>query len=1175
MLFSGSILSLFFIGFVCVSYVTGQDAGYLLVEDLLEHNTVSHTWMEIGYVNLTDTEWTTVTTTVTDLNPDNDREISVFLSLPEYGGSTADEGWPMVTKMNGRATRTASGAYTFEARLVQPNDSYCPHIWWTPENSDTINVGWMVVEEGVYNVTSSMLVFGSGEMTRDNTVPLLGDDTPALYHAKFVMNYTTGCYEDDPEAVCTFTEKVSDFEFVTTPFNDVEWKYSDTGWSHLGATNQIQTSVNKAPDVNGGEKEMWMNTRVRTVFTDRISMMLAVHSVFVNTDQKIHGPYGYNFTIYPDYADIHTPEIVSYFVWEKNLRLECIEGLVMETAIHFPITDSFLRVDYHYEYTTLPGLFGLIGTLNSVADTTSLRVFDRTISGSSFITQEDQCTDEEQKHRTPEAAFTMVVGASKNVQGDTQCFIVFDIQPCTYTIHLYDLFMDGWENSVLVVDTGDEVLNFTTSCGSKSVSFTSRACRFNAHMQTSDGNAPVTWWENYWRYDHLDYRTRNLNGDVYIGDYDTTISVIRNDVVITDAADYRVDAKENKCEQCKVAPPPPGKGKGKGAEGDGKGMGDGEGDGNGDGNGSNGGVAQLTAGNIAPAPPVGVGVAPAAGAPAGVLQITGVSGRNAGSDPATFTVYYALNVVDLTSAVDSAGFYRGAEGENGPSIHLIDVTGHTTSFYVEGSFVISEEDVHNWISGKIYVQVNTANWLSGEIRAQAVLPSDWLEYYLSTLDDDVVKDLVGDGSKEGDDDRGTGSKGNDDDGSGAKANDDDGNRKMSKPKPVPVLIELFEDSATGWYNDSGTWSYPMSALNDNRRRLHPKPVIELPPKPTYALDTSVAMFPDILMYPTYVIMTADKTKQLHVGSLCPHRGVERCEERLPPVGEFVFRVMGKDPEGDDSWKFCGVEGFVGQELQFEMKKGVCVPTTLVNAHTFCSVNTVVTVGGVVVIGGVTTELNEVDSSVLENEIANMLVSTLSVSITSWAANEEGNMEVSFEATVLAEKHGVDGRYRANIDTFVSNLQNNMETAFSSGAFMSHMQTVLAEFSQGSQGLSTTTFASLKSMEIKNIAYVEPSTAGGERTPATLPKSEANSPSEAVAVREEDAPSVIFMSCIVVGVVVVVAALAVRSRQPTDQFSHQELAVDSEHAVDTIPEFDLGLESVGNKKGIFFVSNERF
>jgi hypothetical protein len=1140
-----------------------QVENTLFVDDLLEHNTVNHTWMEIGYASLSDTEWTTITTTVNNLNPNDERDISVFMSLPEYGGPTATEGWPMVVKMNGRAQKLPNGHYQFQARLVQPNDSFCPQLWWTPQPSPTLSIGWMIVEEGVYNVSTSMMQFGSGEITRDNSEPMLKYDTPALYHAKYVMNYTTGCNPDDLDAVCEFVEKVSDFEPIAVPYKDVLVTYSATGWSHLGATNQLQTSVNKVPDGSG--KELWMNTRVRHVFPDRIVMMLAVHSVFVNYDNPtaLKGPYNYNFTLYPDYADIHTPEIASYFVWEKNMRLTCIEGLVMETSIQFPITDQALRMEYFYNFETTPGLFGMIGTLNSVGDTTSLRVFNRSKTGANYITQEDQCTDEEENHHTAEAAFTMVVGKADDILGDTRCFIAYDVKPCNYTIYLYDLFMDGWDNVELVVNTGTEELKFTTSCGNKAVTFTSHSCTWNAWMQTSDGELPITWWENYWRYEHngaLGVQT------VYVGDYDSTISVVRESVWFTDLANTRVDAKENKCEQCKVAPPPPAKGAAA--------FGQGDGDGNGNGNGDNGGVADLSAGNVAPAPPDGVGVAPGdAGAPWGTLQMLGLSApndANAAPGSRSFTAFYALNVAGLGSAVDSIGFYHGAAGATGPAIHFVDVTGLTNTFYVEGSFLVSEDEIIHWINGEIYIQVNTVNHVTGEIRAQAVLPNDWVEYYINYYYDadntGTTDGIYGDGF-------GNGSGGNDD-GSGAGLDDDKGRGggkggdkggKKSKPKPKPVLIELFDEGAIGWYNNSGSWSYPMKQINVIRRRqLNPK--IALPPKPVVVKDTASALFPDILMYPKYVIMTADRTKQLHVGSLCPHRGIERCEERLPPNGEFVFRVTGKDLEDDATWKFCGVEGYVGQELQFEMKKGKCVPISVINAYTYCSFNTLVTVEGGLVLTGISTDFSEVDTKVLENEISSMLVSTTKLAINSWHVNEQGSMEVSFEATFIAENHGIDGSMRENVDTLVATLQTNMQTAFSTGAFKASLDTILQEYPQSQVTVTKASAVTLTELKVVDIEYVEASTAINSREPSTLPAA------ARVSETSKDEFSSIVTVCAIVGVVVAVAALVVRTRQTSD-YAHQELAVDSEHA-DSIPEFDLGLEETA-PRGLFFSSKDRF
>jgi len=329
--------------------------------------------------------------------------------------------------------------------------------------------------------------------------------------------------------------------------------------------------------------------------------------------------------------------------------------------------------------------------------------------------------------------------------------------------------------------------------------------------------------------------------------------------------------------------------------------------------------------------------------------------------------------------------------------------------------------------------------------------------------------------------------------------------------------------------------------------------------------------------PRYVITTADKTKQLHVGSLCPKRNVERCEERLPPHGEFVFRVIGKDLPVENRWKFCGVEGFVGQELQFEMKKGKCVPVAVTNAITFCSLVTSVTVGGTLTLFGVSTDLTEVDSKVLENEISSMLVATSGVTIDSWAL-KNGNVEISFEAVVVAERLNVDGRFHENVDTMFSSLQTNVEKSLSSGAFLSQMNALLSGYPRSMASITATSGASLTSFEILNIEYIEAASASADRTPHAIPQApEVTTVTTAVTVasaKEEDTPSMIITAGGIIAAVVIVAAIALRVRKSEE--THVELATDSEHAADSIPEFDLGLEPANHMpKSRFSMSKERF
>ena len=364
-----------------------------LTYDMLLHEEMNHYWMEIGFTVLNDFEWTDISTTVLDFNANGDKNVTIFIGLPDYGGPTYEDGFPLVPKLQQRAEKQLDGSYKFSAKLVQANDSYCSKEWYVPKHVSDVQVGWMAAEEGVYNVSGSMFVIDSGLITRDNSVPVL-DDKPALYHHVVTFNYTSGCDEADPDRPCEFVESLVD--------------NSTQSWLHLGALQQIQTSVNTVDNGN----DLWMTIRSRNVFTDRVQFILATHSV--------------DLTLHPTYATIVVPEVAGYLIFEKDIRIQCVEGLVIETQITFPVTSNAIDVNFTVAYDYAPGLFGMLGSLNSLADSTALRAFERTSTHAKYITQEDQCFDEETMHTTPERSFALIAGESSTLDIDrTRCFISY------------------------------------------------------------------------------------------------------------------------------------------------------------------------------------------------------------------------------------------------------------------------------------------------------------------------------------------------------------------------------------------------------------------------------------------------------------------------------------------------------------------------------------------------------------------------------------------------------------------------------------------------------------------------------------------------------------------------------------------------------------------------------
>jgi hypothetical protein len=1202
--------------FAVLAGVAAQD-NYLRVFDLLDDSNVDHNWMEIGYTNLNDVSWTEIETTEDTLNPNNDKDMSVFLSLPDYGGPTYNDGWPMVPKLQAKAVKTGRGTYKFSAILVQPNDSYCPLLWWTPQHSGDISVGWMVVEEGVYNVSDTMFVIDHGDITRDNSV-FIKQDTPSLYHAKSVHNYTSGCDASDPDAPCTYIDKPNGW-------NDAK------PWLHLGAIQQLQTSVNKGPD--GGNQELYLSVRARHVFTDRIVLMLMTHSVFQNHSKVVTDlPYNQNFSFpdYPDYETIMTPEVVSYFVWEKDLRLKCVEGLVMETFIRYnEITSNAIQTPFYFKYSIVPGLFGMLGTLNSVADSTVLRVFNRSLDQASFITQEDQCTDEEMKHITLESAFAMVIGDSPDYfEGQpplTQCFIVYDKQPCVYDILLVDTFGDGWGNNYFEVEIAGEISRYDVPCGSESIQISTTFCEFNAQMKC-DGACKTTW-ENYWSF--------SFRGADYYGDHDSTLHVKDHMVTVTDPVNVDPNARVNECDQCKIAPPP--------------------------------GTAEALAAAAAAKAAAAAAAAEAAANPMAQLIGPNVVVGDGEASPAASAgagqvmtlivdtgVFFQISAEGTASPITGVSFSVGASGVNGASIYDMPgfpVDGMAMIEEMDGSFVVSSEMVEVLLAGGVYCVVYTQEFPNGELRGQVVasqvgtsfglLPDNEVPPATSTgfgqldmyrhMDGDNVGAVLfslkimsadsavtavhlhaGAAGESGalfydfglsastfpaqftgiitddtslaafamnmnsmycnvhtagipsgelrgqidfsmsdmssaDDDKSTG--------------DDDKAQAKPKPKPiVPVVIELFESavSVNGWYDDSAQVD------------MYSDVAVESPPSPGRRLEEEVPTtfnVPRILTYPKYTIANAENTKLIHTGSICKQEGkrasFERCEEKLPANGNFIFRATGWVPKNDrDTWKFCGMEGSIGQELQFSMKKGACVPGELVDAVDMCADGGSVLnmVGEVLFDGVVLNEMSHYEALVFENEIAEMLGSVVSVSVDSYKQTGSGLL-VTFGVSVAAERYNVDATVVDNIAPLVATLQSSLNRKLVNNLFMTSASKIEAAGYPRSS-LTDSTHASLVKFTFVGVKYISPLPA--DKT-VSYPDYNVDAVSSNSAQQGSSSSSVSVASfAAVFGVVIVAAFVTMKVRGASSGPKFDPLPTASEHVVelaeDKLSSFDLGMEN---------------
>lgn len=132
---------------------------------------------------LDDSNWFNITTSNTEFGSD----VVAFISLPDFGGSLYNESIPLVPKLKYLPAQNTDGSWTFAAKLVQPNGSFCSTEWYTPVPIEPVKISWMAVETNmfelsVYDDENSFLHYrtllvGTSNITRNNSNTDLSDGT--------------------------------------------------------------------------------------------------------------------------------------------------------------------------------------------------------------------------------------------------------------------------------------------------------------------------------------------------------------------------------------------------------------------------------------------------------------------------------------------------------------------------------------------------------------------------------------------------------------------------------------------------------------------------------------------------------------------------------------------------------------------------------------------------------------------------------------------------------------------------------------------------------------------------------------------------------------------------------------------------------------------------------------
>jgi hypothetical protein len=225
-----------------------------------------------------------------------------------------------------------------------------------------------------------------------------------------------------------------------------------------------------------------------------------------------------------------------------------------------------------------------------------------------------------------------------------------------------------------------------------------------------------------------------------------------------------------------------------------------------------------------------------------------------------------------------------------------------------------------------------------------------------------------------------------------------------------------------------------------------------------------------------------RTELFYTGTLCDGSS-GYCNLCLGD-GSYTIRFSGDEADDFVAWDFCGVRGEYAQELSFHVKKGECIPDSLVNLEQICAgtVSSTVTLSGVLALAGFSSEVfNVADTSIVSRVLGEFVTGwseTLNVVSTSLDTRamtlstrrlSEFTFDLAFEVSFGAEKvYGVDGRDFSAVNDLVSTLGDNLASRVASSQFISLLHSSAAVVS--SSHLTQVRAAELVSLELDGISY---------------------------------------------------------------------------------------------------------
>ena len=366
--------------------------------DLLAKKEVDFNWIEVGSINAEafsyNNNWVKVTT-----RNKFDGDPLVFLSVPDVA-DILNAPWypqargpslipPIVPKVEELPVQNPDGTYSFQFKLVTVNDSFCSKEWYdafyVPPGQSFIEIAWLMAQAGAYGLSGVYdddprnlnFVISSGNITRASASPTATSSNGNAIQ----MFYPTGCI--NASELCI----VNEFSM---------------------GLQQLQTSRNT---VDNG-KDLFLSVRAWSILKRSAWFVLVPHDSVNST-----------------YFEISTPEVLAYMIVPTNQVIVCSEGFVVETRTFDDVTHVPVPLSFAMTYDYIPAIFGMLGSVFSMVDSTTLSVYNTSQSSAVFITKEDQCVSEPIVHTTPEIVHMLIIAQSRSASMEALTVCKIDYEP--------------------------------------------------------------------------------------------------------------------------------------------------------------------------------------------------------------------------------------------------------------------------------------------------------------------------------------------------------------------------------------------------------------------------------------------------------------------------------------------------------------------------------------------------------------------------------------------------------------------------------------------------------------------------------------------------------------------------------------------------------------------------